>query len=281
MARLFVVATPIGNLDDLSPRAIRVLRETPVVAGESIARARKLLSHLGFKGKRLISCREANRKRAAEEVVKTLAQGQDVALISDAGTPGVSDPGGVVVAAAAAAGHRLCPIPGPSALTAGICVSGQAAVPSIFLGFLPAKPGARRSLLTQAAKTGWSLVMFEAPHRLAAAAKDLAKVLGDRPVALAREVSKVHEEVVHTTCGALAEMVSRAPVRGEITLVVGPDQAAGQRAQGEDGATVDELLKQGLAQGDLPPSRLAQKVAAACRMPRKDVYRRLLRMTRT
>jgi 16S rRNA (cytidine1402-2'-O)-methyltransferase len=174
----------------------------------------------------------------------------------------------------------LCPIPGPSALAAGLSVSGQAAVPCVFLGFLPAKPGARRSLLTQAGKTGWSLVMFEAPHRLAAAAEDLAKVLGDRPVALAREVSKVHEQVVHTTCFALAEMTSRAPARGEITLVVGPAEAERQEARSEDGITVDELLKQGLAQGDLPPSRLAQKVAAACRMPRKDVYRRLLRMTR-
>ena len=278
MATLFVVATPIGNLEDLSPRAARILTETTVVATESVNRTRKLLSHLGLKGKKLISCREANRKRAAAQVIQALNQGLDVALVSDAGTPGVSDPGAAVTKEAAAAGHRLCPIPGPSALAAGLSVAGEAGIPLIFLGFLPAKDGARRRLLTQAGKTGWTLVMFEAPHRLAATARDLVDILGDRPLLLAREISKVNEEMVNTTCARFLEMVEAKPARGEITLVVGPDQEAAKNAEAVDGARVEELLKQGLAQGDMTPSRLAQKVAADCNLPRKDVYRRILQM---
>ena len=122
MATLYVVATPIGNLEDLTPRAARLLGEVPVVAAESLARGKKLLSHLGLRGKRLISCREANRRRAASQVLEVLGAGQDVALISDAGTPGVSDPGVAVVEAAAEAGHRLCPVAGPSALAAALSV---------------------------------------------------------------------------------------------------------------------------------------------------------------
>lgn len=278
MATLFVVATPIGNLEDLSPRAARVLSETAVVATESVNRTRKLLSHLGLKGKKLISCREANRKKAAAQVIQALNRGWDVALVSDAGTPGVSDPGALVFKEAAAAGHRLCPVPGPSALAAGLSVAGEAGVPLIFLGFLPAKAGPRRKILTQAGKTGWTMVMFEAPHRLAATAQDLVDVLGDRPLLLAREISKVNEEVVNTTCARFLEMVGQKPARGEITLVVGPDEAARKKADAPDGMRMEELLKQGLAQGDMAPSRLAQKVAAACNMPRKDVYRRILQM---
>ena len=278
MATLFVVATPIGNLEDLSPRAARVLKETTVVATESVNRTRKLLSHLGLKGKKLISCREANRNKAAAKVVQALNQGCDVALVSDAGTPGVSDPGAAVFKEAAAAGHRLCPIPGPSALAAGLSVAGEAGVPLIFLGFLPAKAGARRRLLAQAGETGWTTVMFEAPHRLDATARDLLDVLGDRPLVLAREISKVNEEVVNTTCAEFVEMVKMKPARGEITLVVGPDEAARKNATAADEDTVGELLKQGLAQKDMTPSRLAQKVAAACNMPRKDVYQLILRM---
>jgi 16S rRNA (cytidine1402-2'-O)-methyltransferase len=144
MATLHVVATPIGNLGDMTPRAAEMLREAPVIAVESLARARKLMSFLGIKGKRLISCREANRASAAREVVEVLGQGLDVALISDAGTPGVSDPGALVIREAASAGHRVSPLPGPSALAAALSVAGLGAGPMVFLGFLPAKPGARK-----------------------------------------------------------------------------------------------------------------------------------------
>lgn len=272
MATLYVVATPIGNLEDLSPRAARVLAQVEVVAAESIARSRKLLSHLGIKGKQLISCREANRRRAAAQVVACLERGQEVALISDAGTPAVCDPGVAVVAAAATAGHRVSPIPGPSALAAALSVGGLAGPPMAFLGFAPAKAGARRRLLKQAAATGWPLVIFEAPHRLAATAQDLLQVLGDRPVVMARELSKFHEQVLHTTCGQLAALAEEQPAKGEITLLV-----AGGPTEARQGAEqLDRLIRQGLEAGELSPSALARDLAAESGHSRDSVYRRLL-----
>lgn len=276
MSTLYVVATPIGNLEDLTPRAARLLREVPVVAAESLARGKKLLSHLGIRGKRLISCREANRRRAAQQVVQALEAGQDVALISDAGTPGVSDPGVAVVQAAQQAGHRLCPVAGPSALAAALSVSGLPGVPLVFLGFAPAKPGARRRLLQRAVDSGWTFVLFEGPHRLAETAEDLVQVAGgERPVVLARELSKLNEEVVHTTCQGLADLARAKEARGEITLVVGGAPSELQEGERED--LVEGLLAQGLARGEAP-SRLAKQVALESGQPREQIYRRILEL---
>lgn len=271
MATLFVVATPIGNLQDLTPRAAQALAEVPVIAAESLNRTKKLLSYLGIRGKRLISCREANRKLAAFKVREALDQGFDVALVSDAGTPGISDPGGHVVAELAGSGHKISPLPGPSSLAAAVSVAGWPGAPFVFLGFLPAKPGARRRLLGQARDTGWAFAFFEGPHRLADTARDLAELMGERPVALARELSKINEEVVHTTCQELAGTVNTQGIKGEITMLV----AGGEPAEA-DRPDMDELLRQGLADGTESPSRLAKKVAAACKKPRDEVYRRLL-----
>lgn len=271
MATLYVVATPIGNLQDLSPRAKQVLQDAPVVAAESLQRTRKLLSHLGLRGKRLISCREANRRRAAAEVLEALGGGQDVALVSDAGTPGLSDPGAAVVEAVARLGHRITPVAGPSALAAALSVSGLKQAPLIFLGFLPAKPGPRKKILAQAGAIGWSLALFEAPHRLADTARDLLEVLGDRDLVLARELSKVHEEVVHTTCAGLARRVLDVESKGEITLVIGPGEAART-----DEDELERLLSEGLAQGAESPSALARRVAKATSFSREEVYQRLL-----
>ncbi|MFZ5585741.1 MAG: 16S rRNA (cytidine(1402)-2'-O)-methyltransferase [Thermodesulfobacteriota bacterium] len=275
MARLWVVATPIGNLEDLTPRAARILTQAPVVAAESVARAKKLLSHLGLKGKRLISCREANRRQAAAQVLAALDAGQDVALISDAGTPGVSDPGVAVVQAVADSGHEISPAPGPSALAAALSVAGVAAAPLVFLGFAPAKPGPRRQLLESAAATGWPVVLFEAPHRLAETSLDLAEAFGaSRRVVLARELSKVHEEVRHLTAGELAGLAATQAARGEITLVV----AGGKEPQAAEAAEekADGLLRAGLDQAGESPSALARKVAHATGLARETVYRRLL-----
>ena len=275
MATLFVVATPIGNLEDLSPRASRILSEAPVIAAEGVNRTRKLLSHLGLK-KKVISCREANRKRAAREVVEILGGGRDVALVSDAGSPGLSDPGGYVVAAAAEAGHKVSPIPGPSALAAAFSVSGLEGAPHVFLGFLPHKPGARKKLALEGAASGWPLVMYEAPHRLAASSRDLLEVLGDRPVVLCRELSKVNEEVVHTSLSALARAAAEKDPKGEITLVIsGGEKPLGWDAQ-DPLAEMERLLRDGLKEAELPPSRLAKEVAKQCGLPRDEVYQRLL-----
>jgi 16S rRNA (cytidine1402-2'-O)-methyltransferase len=271
MATLFVVATPIGNLGDLTPRAARVLSEVQVIAAESLNRTKKLLSHLGIRGQRLISCREANRKLAAIKVREALDQGFDVALVSDAGTPGISDPGGFVVAEIADSGHRISPLPGPSSLAAAISVAGWPGAPFVFLGFLPAKPGARRRLLKEARDTGWPFAFFEGPHRLADTVRDLAELLGGRKAVLAREISKINEEVVHSTCQELAGAVNTQGIKGEITVLV-----AGGEPIAANKPDMDELLRQGLAQGTESPSRLAKTVAAACNRPRDEVYRRLL-----
>jgi 16S rRNA (cytidine1402-2'-O)-methyltransferase len=275
LATLYVVATPIGNLGDLSPRAVEVLEQAPLVAAEGVGRAKKLLSHLGLAGKRVISCREDNLSRAAAQVREALDQGRDVALITDAGTPGVSDPGGRLVAELAHSGHRFCPVAGPSALTAAVSVAGWPGAPFSFLGFLPAKPGPRRRLLEQAAAAGWPFALFEAPHRLAATAAELGRLLGERPVVLARELSKLHEEVVHTTCAELAQAVNTEGVRGEITILV----AGGEPAPSQ-GPDVDGLLRAGLARAELSPSKLARQVATEARRPRDEVYRRLLELKR-
>lgn len=273
MSTLYVVATPLGNLEDLSPRGARVLAQTPVVAAEGVGRTRKLLAHLGLGGKTIISCREANRRAAAEKVVAELDAGRDVALVSDAGTPGLSDPGGPVVRAAAAAGHRLCPVAGPSALAAALSVAGLDKPPVAFLGFLPPKVGARRKALAEAAATGWPLVIYEGPHRLAATADDLLAVLGPRPLVVARELTKLHEEVVHTTTDGLVVLARKTEPRGEFTLVVhgGPPPEARR-------PDMDELLSEGLAAGDISPSALARRVAKATGQGREEVYRRLLQL---
>ena len=273
MASLFVVATPIGNLEDLSPRAERALRESAAVAAESINRTRKLLSHLGISGKKLISCRESNRDWAAGQVAELLGQGLDVALVSDSGTPGVSDPGSVVVEKAAEAGHRVSPVPGPSALASALSVSGFAGTPSVFLGFCPTKTGARKKLLERAAATGWPVVLFEGPHRLAKTARDLLEVFGNRRVVLARELSKLNEEVAHLSLARLAELAGQGgdKARGEITLVV-----EGGEPLETGGPDLDELLREGLAKNGERPAKLAARVAKQMGMTKDEVYRRLL-----
>ncbi len=277
MATLYVVATPIGNLEDLSPRARRVLEECPVLAAESVRRSKALLSHLGLGGKRIVSCREANRRRAAARVLAELEAGRDVALVSDAGTPGICDPGSWVVEQVAGSGHRIWPVPGPSALTAAWSVSGLGGAPLLFLGFLPAKAGPRRRLLEQARDTGWNLALFEAPHRLDRTARDLARLMGSRPLVMTRELTKLHQEVVYTTCRELASRLDRE-TRGEVTLLVAGDREEARRAARSRPQELDRLLARGLAQAKESPSRLARRLAAVTGHPREEVYRRLLEL---
>lgn len=271
MATLFVVATPIGNLGDLSPRAAETLGQCKVIAAESVARCRKLLSYLGLGGKKIVSCREANRQRSADEVAGWLDQGCDVALVSDAGTPGVSDPGAVVVRRAVEKGHVVCPVAGPSAAAAALSVAGLEPSPVVLIGFLPPKTKARREMLEKAVQTGWPMIIFEGPHRMSRLADDLLAVAGERPVMVARELSKIHEQVVHTTCDELARMASDEQTKGEYTLVVW-----GGRPSEPNAESLDDLLSQGLERADASPSELARQVAQATGKTRKEVYRRLM-----
>lgn len=220
--RLAVCATPIGNLGDASPRLLSTLREAAAIYAEDTRRTREFLSAHGIRA-RVISCHAHNEARRVPEIVARLQAGETVALVTDAGTPGLSDPGAAVVRAAAEAGCDIRSVPGPSAVTAALSISGFPGVPFAFLGFPPRRPGARRRLLAFWRDTGATLVLFEAPGRVAALLGDLAAVFGPgHPVALARELTKRFEEVQRGSAEELRRRFADEPPRGECTLVVAP-----------------------------------------------------------
>lgn len=217
---LFVVATPIGNLEDITLRAIRVLREVSLIAAEDTRRTSKLLNHLGI-GTQAVSLHGHNERERTPGLVARLQAGESVALVTDAGTPLVSDPGRLLVAAAAAAGIRVEPVPGPSALLTALAGAGLPWTQFAFLGFTPTKQNARRTFYQQAAGIGVPFVVFEAPHRLRASLDDAASILGKRDLVVCRELTKVHEEFVRTTTSAAPELFRSREVIGEFTLLFG------------------------------------------------------------
>jgi len=225
MGRLLVVATPIGNLDDLSPRAREALSSAAVVYCEDTRRTGHLFARHGLTSPR-VSCHGHNEHRRVDEALERLARGETLALVSDAGTPLVSDPGERLVAAAAAAGHRVEAIPGPSAVLAILSISGFPAVPFTFLGFPPSRRGERdRWYATQASRLG-TTVLFESPFRIADSLDALARAWGDPPVVLGRELTKVHEEVLRGRASAVSRALgTRGGVKGEIVFAVAPSEA--------------------------------------------------------
>jgi 16S rRNA (cytidine1402-2'-O)-methyltransferase len=218
---LLVVATPIGNLDDLSPRARAAFESADLVACEDTRHTGRLLAHLGIK-KPLVSLHEHNERQRLPRLLAELGEGKTIALASDAGTPLLSDPGFVLVREAAAAGARIEPIPGASAPIAALVVSGLPPYPFTFAGFPPPKTGKRRSFYKGWADLGHTLVVFESPHRLLASLADALAELGDRPAAVARELTKLHEEVLRGTLSSLlAELEARPALKGEFVVVIG------------------------------------------------------------
>ncbi|MBD3347595.1 MAG: 16S rRNA (cytidine(1402)-2'-O)-methyltransferase [Candidatus Eisenbacteria bacterium] len=217
--RLYVVATPIGNLDDISARAIDVLRSVDAIAAEDTRRTRKLLSRYEI-GTPLVSHHEHNEDRAARRVVERILGGHSVALVSDAGTPLISDPGYRLVRLAADEGIDVVAVPGPSAVTAALSVSGLPPLPFRFEGFLPRKKAARRRKLESLAGERATLIFYVSPHRVGAVLSDLVETLGDRPAALARELTKIHEEVRRAPLSELLDGAAERPPRGEIVVVV-------------------------------------------------------------
>ena len=221
MGTLYVVGTPIGNLEDITLRAIRVLREVDLIAAEDTRVTRTLLAAHQVRTP-LTSYHEFSGPEKVRRLVERL-QDADVALVSDAGMPGLSDPGFPLIRAAIRAGVPVVPIPGPSAILSALVTSGLPMHAFCFLGFLPRKSGERRRLLATLADAPHTTVVFESPHRVAAALRDVAEVLGpDRQLAVGRELTKKFEEVLRGTAGDLAERFARRPARGELTLVVGP-----------------------------------------------------------
>jgi 16S rRNA (cytidine1402-2'-O)-methyltransferase len=215
---LYVVATPIGNLEDITPRALRVLREVDVVACEDTRRTRQLLTHFDIHTP-TVSYYEHNKMTRGPQLVRQLGEGKSVALVSDAGTPGISDPGVLLVREARAAGVRVVPVPGPSAVAAALSAAGLPADRFVFDGFLPVKPGRRRNRLAALRALETTLVFYESPHRIAATLEAIAEVFGEVPVVVARELTKQFEEIVTATPSEHLQRFARG-ARGEFTIVI-------------------------------------------------------------
>lgn len=265
--RLYLVSTPIGNLEDITYRAVRILGEVDAVVAEDTRRTRTLLAHHGIESPELISLYKDNEARRSAELAERLAAGARLALVTDAGTPAVSDPGQRLVAAAAERGVAIEAIPGPSAALAALVASGLSAAEFRFVGFLPRQGGARAELLGRLRSDPATLILFEAPGRVAATLADLAAALGgDRPAAVARELTKIHEEVVRGPLAELADRWAAAPSRGEHTLVVA---GAGE----DEGAEIDvEAELRGLLASGLGPKQAAQRLVLKTGLPRRQLY---------
>lgn len=264
MGTLYVVATPIGNRADISGRAISTLRQVSLIAAEDTRHTGQFLKHLGI-DRPLLSYHAFNERGRRDRLLAALAEG-DVALVSDAGTPGISDPGHDLVNAAHEAGFPVSPIPGPSALIAAVAASGLVPGPFFMLGFLPVRGPERTSALARAAASASPVVLFEAAPRLVRTLGDILAALGDRQVAVAREMTKLHEEIARGTVSAMRARYAGAAARGELVLVVGAPLDGGFAA-GDIRATLRALLA-----GGHGPSQAAREAAALFDIPRGELY---------
>jgi len=273
---LYLVPTPIGNLGDITRRAEAVLRAASAIACEDTRVTQKLLSALGIAAdRRLIAYHEHNAREATPRLIERLARGESVALASDAGTPLLSDPGRDLVAACQAAGLPVTALPGASALLPALQLAGLPVAPFLFCGFLPAHGPERRRAIGGVAAVAATLVFYEAPHRLAETLADLAELLGDRPAAVARELTKRFEEVRRGELASLARHYAEAgQPKGEIVLVVGPPGAGA----GEAPVDLDAQLRRALAVSSLRDA--VAQVAAESGLPRREVYARALELGR-
>lgn len=267
-AGLYVVATPIGNLADVTIRALRTLAAADIVVCEDSRVTRVLLDRYGI-SRPLMTYHEHNAAEQRPKLLAALGDGRSVALVSDAGTPLLSDPGYRLALNAAEAGHKVIPIPGASALLAGLVAAGLPTDAFFFAGFLPPKEVARRKRLSALAAVPGTLVFYESPHRLGASLADMAEMLGDRPAAVARELTKAFETVRRGPLPVLAAEFAGAPPKGEIVVVVGPPVDTAPEPE-----AVDALLRRLLAAGTVRSA--ADEAAAATGLPRRDLYRRAL-----
>lgn len=270
MSTLFLVATPIGNLEDITLRALRILREATLIAAEDTRTTGVLLAHYGITTP-LISFHDFSDAGRIAQLVERLASGP-VALVTDAGTPGISDPGYELVRAAVAAGHTVSPIPGPNAAVAALAAGGLPSERFLFLGFLPRREQARREALAAVADLPVTLVLYEAPHRLLKLLETARAVLGNRPICVAREVTKYYEEFWRGTLDEALPHFGSGPVRGEVTVVVGgaaPAAAVWSAEQVQ--AALDALLAQGVSHKEA-----AARVAGQAGWRKREVYRLLL-----
>jgi 16S rRNA (cytidine1402-2'-O)-methyltransferase len=270
---LYVVATPIGNLEDISYRAVRVLKEADLIACEDTRHTAKLLHHYGIE-KPTVSYHEHNEAARAEELVTKMEQGLNVAQVSDAGMPGISDPGYRVIKLAIERGVPVVPIPGASAVIAALAASGLPTDSFHFLGFLPSKSGQRRTTLEALRVAKHTTVVYEAPHRIAETMKDIVELLGpDRPVVLARELTKVHEEFIRGSAAEVLQRVHAHELKGEMTLLIG--KGAGEQTAPKDIAQrLDEIMRE----QKLDENAALKALAKERGISKSEAYRELQRV---
>ncbi len=271
---LYVVATPIGNLEDITLRAIRILKEVRLIAAEDTRRTRILLDRYEIPTP-LTSLYDQNEAKKSGLLIARLLKGEDVAYVSDAGTPGISDPGYILVRDAILRGIRVTPIPGASALIAALSASGLPMDSFVFLGFLPSKSMRRRKFLTSLREEERTLVFYESPHRLVESLKDIASALGDREVVVSREMTKIHEEFLRGPVGAVSSGMGDGTVKGEVTLIVAGRTAEIPECSDEELIRRCEQLKQEAGE-ELSRRDMADRIARETGVARRRIYRFLL-----
>src|ERR1700723_3564143 len=274
---LYVVSTPIGNLEDISLRALRILKEVDVIACEDTRQTMKLLAHFDIP-KRLVSYHAHNEITRAAEIVIELEQGAQIALVTDAGTPGISDPGGRLVSLALRHGIQVVPLPGACAFVAALAAAGMSSEEFTFIGFLPSRPTERRKRLRALAAEPRTLALYEAPHRLLDTLEDALEILGNRPAVVARELTKVYEEFVRGHLEDLLAAVQKKAPRGEITLLIGAADGAPQHAAEDEKAKiplarrVEEVMKE----RKVDNKAALKEVAKERGLTRREAYKQLL-----
>ncbi len=266
MSTLYLVATPIGNLEDISPRARRILQTVPCIACEDTRVAGQLLHLLGIHPRPALLPYHDFAKNLPQAL--TALEKGDLALISDAGTPGINDPGYRLVRAVRAAGHQIVPIPGPSAPIAALVASGLPSDKFLYLGYLPRKQSERRARLQSVQALPYTLIFLETPHRLRATLADLRAILGDREASLARELTKMHEEIITAPLSQIEAIFAARQPRGEFTLVISGAPSAPTRWTSD---RLQAAIRDGLLAGE-KPAQLAKRLAAASGFPRREIY---------
>lgn len=275
--KLIVIGTPLGNLDDISQRALEALRGVDLIACEDTRRTSHLLDHFEIRTP-LVSCHRFNERARVERLLSRIREGQVVGLVTDSGTPAVADPGSVLVRAALDEGLAVHPVPGPSAVTTLLSVSGFSADRFVFDGFLPHRAGERRRRLRELRPEQRTLVVFETPHRIVATLRDIEQVLGDRPLVLGRELSKLHETILRGSAAEVAQRLGES-VRGEITLVLGGAPAQDSAGTLDDAAgEVLQVWREALSASDGDPRAALRAASRSLGLSRSELKRRLMEL---
>lgn len=271
-ATLYIIATPIGNLEDMTYRAVRILGEVDLIAAEDTRHSLKLLSHFGI-SKPMTSYFDHNKEFKGERILNSLRQGKSVALISDAGTPCISDPGYQLVRDAVAEGILVVPLPGACAAITALCASGMPTDNFTFAGFPPSRQGKRRTFLSGVSTLPGTLVLYEAPHRLLDSLNDIRGVMGEREIIVARELTKIYEEFIRGSVSEVIEVVSKGVIRGEVVLLISSAETAAQ-----DSEPLTVVLQRLMADGTLSVKDVTKRAAEIAGVPRSEAYSEVLKL---